>query len=37
MVILTVLGLFTVAVVISSITVTMGFKLLDLIKAKYGS
>ncbi len=37
MVILTVLGLFTVAVVISSITVSMGFKLLDLIKAKYGS
>lgn len=37
MVILTFLGLFTVAVVISSITVSMGFKLLDLIKAKYGS
>ena len=37
MVILTVLGLFTVAVVISSVSVTMGFKVLDLIKSKYGS
>jgi hypothetical protein len=37
MVILTVLVLFTIAVVISSISVTLGFKVLDIIKAKYGS
>ncbi len=37
MVILTVLGLFSVAVAISMVSVTLGFKVLDLIKAKYGS
>lgn len=37
MAILTALFLFSVAVVLSRASVSIGFKILDLIKARYGS